>query len=192
MVGSTIDGFWPCDPYLSSCHVTDSECNLGLNQMCKYLAGVISAFLIRDNPFLHLFFPPAYVQSSCPDLKIGSGKCCNSCGWKFMLEKFLPYDWVQTIQKRWSICAKNKTKKSVGKHFLTTLYQKRVFICLNLIRPEWFHNSIDGKCVSSQLVIRVHLSDESSKTMMVDERQTVRQVQLLLKSLLWAWHNQFE
>lgn len=28
----------------------------------------------------------------------------------------------------------------------------------------------------SQLVIRVHLSDESSKTMMVDERQTVRQV----------------
>ncbi|KAG7234246.1 hypothetical protein INR49_005462 [Caranx melampygus] len=27
-----------------------------------------------------------------------------------------------------------------------------------------------------KLVIRVHLSDESSKTMMVDERQTVRQV----------------
>ena len=27
-----------------------------------------------------------------------------------------------------------------------------------------------------QLVIRVHLSDERSKTMMVDERQTVRQV----------------
>lgn len=27
-----------------------------------------------------------------------------------------------------------------------------------------------------QLVIRVHMSDDSSKTMMVDERQTVRQV----------------
>ncbi|KAG7219701.1 hypothetical protein INR49_018897 [Caranx melampygus] len=27
-----------------------------------------------------------------------------------------------------------------------------------------------------KLVIRVHLSDESSKTMMVDERQTVRQL----------------
>ena len=36
-------------------------------------------------------------------------------------------------------------------------------------------------CVCLQLVIRVHLSDESSKTMMVDERQTVRQV---LDSLL--------
>uniref|UniRef100_A0A665WXA4 Ras association (RalGDS/AF-6) and pleckstrin homology domains 1b n=1 Tax=Echeneis naucrates TaxID=173247 RepID=A0A665WXA4_ECHNA len=38
---------------------------------------------------------------------------------------------------------------------------------------------------SSQLVIRVHLSDESSKTMMVDERQTVRQV---LDSLLEKSH----
>lgn len=37
----------------------------------------------------------------------------------------------------------------------------------------------------SQLVIRVHLSDESSKTMMVDERQTVRQV---LDSLLDKSH----
>lgn len=36
-----------------------------------------------------------------------------------------------------------------------------------------------------QLVIRVHLSDESSKTMMVDERQTVRQV---LDSLLDKSH----
>ncbi|KAA8593067.1 hypothetical protein FQN60_018522 [Etheostoma spectabile] len=36
-----------------------------------------------------------------------------------------------------------------------------------------------------QLVIRVHLSDESSKTMMVDERQTVRQV---LDSLLEKSH----
>lgn len=34
--------------------------------------------------------------------------------------------------------------------------------------------------LSSQLVIRVHLSDESSKTMMVDERQTVRQVRVSL------------
>ncbi|MED6262891.1 Ras-associated and pleckstrin y domains-containing protein 1 [Ataeniobius toweri] len=39
---------------------------------------------------------------------------------------------------------------------------------------------------SSQLVIRVHLSDESSKTMMVDERQTVRQV---LDSLLDKSHS---
>ena len=37
----------------------------------------------------------------------------------------------------------------------------------------------------SQLVIRVHMSDESSKTMMVDERQTVRQV---LDSLLDKSH----
>lgn len=36
-----------------------------------------------------------------------------------------------------------------------------------------------------QLVIRVHMSDESSKTMMVDERQTVRQV---LDSLLDKSH----
>lgn len=45
-----------------------------------------------------------------------------------------------------------------------------------------YSNSLnDGRLpliVSSQLVIRVHLSDESSKTMMVDERQTVRQVWL--------------
>lgn len=37
-------------------------------------------------------------------------------------------------------------------------------------------NNRDLNTVPSQLVIRVHLSDESSKTMMVDERQTVRQV----------------
>lgn len=37
----------------------------------------------------------------------------------------------------------------------------------------------------SQLVIRVHMSDESSKTMMVDERQSVRQV---LDSLLDKSH----
>jgi len=36
-----------------------------------------------------------------------------------------------------------------------------------------------------QLVIRVHMSDESSKTMMVDERQIVRQV---LDSLLDKSH----
>lgn len=46
-----------------------------------------------------------------------------------------------------------------------------------------YSNSLHGRhlplIVSSQLVIRVHLSDESSKTMMVDERQTVRQVRLL-------------
>lgn len=36
------------------------------------------------------------------------------------------------------------------------------------------HHNPDS--LSLQLVIRVHLSDESSKTMMVDERQTVRQV----------------
>lgn len=45
-----------------------------------------------------------------------------------------------------------------------------------------YSNSLHGRhlplIVSSQLVIRVHLSDESSKTMMVDERQTVRQVRL--------------
>lgn len=40
-------------------------------------------------------------------------------------------------------------------------------------------------CLSPQLVIRVHLSDESSKTVMVDERQTVRQV---LDSLLDKSH----
>lgn len=39
--------------------------------------------------------------------------------------------------------------------------------------------------ILSQLVIRVHMSDESSKTMMVDERQTVRQV---LDSLLDKSH----
>ncbi|XP_038862556.1 ras-associated and pleckstrin homology domains-containing protein 1-like [Salvelinus namaycush] len=42
-----------------------------------------------------------------------------------------------------------------------------------------------SQCLCQPLVIRVHLSDESSKTMMVDERQTVRQV---LDSLLDKSH----
>ena len=48
-----------------------------------------------------------------------------------------------------------------------------------------FIPSLSSLCPCVQLVIRCHLSDESSKTMMVDERQTVRQV---LDSLLDKSH----
>lgn len=44
---------------------------------------------------------------------------------------------------------------------------------------------LSSSLLPPQLVIRVHMSDESSKTMMVDERQTVRQV---LDSLLDKSH----
>lgn len=57
-----------------------------------------------------------------------------------------------------------------GKSILNVLELTKLGFTLNLLH---------------QLVIRVHMSDESSKTMMVDERQTVRQV---LDSLLDKSH----
>lgn len=57
--------------------------------------------------------------------------------------------------------------------------------CIRAQRQTEMCNSCHFLSLSFQLVVRVHLSDESSKTMMVDERQTVRQV---LDSLLDKSH----
>lgn len=59
--------------------------------------------------------------------------------------------------------------------------------CLRTWLSKTLHkrNTLVSSSPTPQLVIRVHMSDESSKTMMVDERQTVRQV---LDSLLDKSH----
>lgn len=57
--------------------------------------------------------------------------------------------------------------------------------CLQAPNDVQTYVTVVMSCLSPQLVIRVHLSDESSKTVMVDERQTVRQV---LDSLLDKSH----
>ncbi|XP_034041722.1 ras-associated and pleckstrin homology domains-containing protein 1a isoform X2 [Thalassophryne amazonica] len=118
----------------------------------------------------------SFVHSSCSSVTSASGVSVNSASSMDSLDSVLHTD-SDTPQSSCVLPSEGATqgRDSTEEEQAAKLKAENIRVALEKIKEAQV----------KKLVIRVHLSDESSKTMMVDERQTVRQV---LDSLLEKSH----